>query len=229
MISKWYELKPKAIAFRQKGKSLREIEKKLKIPRSTLSGWLKAITLSDHHQSQLKNNHDKALVKARWLAVKWHNQQKELRIREAQKEGDQILANLEPISSATLDLAAAMLYLGEGFKKSNSIGLGNSNPLILKFFVRYLLKREVPLNKIKCELHLRYDQNPEQIKKYWSRVLAIPVSNFVTVSVDLRTKDRPTYAGYQGVCVIRCGLVAIQRRLLYLSEQFCKKVIHMRA
>lgn len=46
MYSKWYELKPKAVELRKEGTSIREIEKLLSIPRSTLSGWLKNIKLT---------------------------------------------------------------------------------------------------------------------------------------------------------------------------------------
>ena len=49
MRSKWFELKPDAIKLRKKGLSIREIELRLGIPRSTLSGWLKDIKLSDEN------------------------------------------------------------------------------------------------------------------------------------------------------------------------------------
>jgi len=38
MKSKWYELKPDAIKLRKKGFSIGKIERRLGIPRSTLSG-----------------------------------------------------------------------------------------------------------------------------------------------------------------------------------------------
>ncbi len=45
MKSRWFELKEKVIKYRQEGNSLRNIEKKFGIPKSTLSGWFRNISL----------------------------------------------------------------------------------------------------------------------------------------------------------------------------------------
>ena len=65
MISKWFELKDEAISLRKKGKSIRNIEERLKIPRSTLSGWLKNIELSKSQKKVLDKKWREALVLAR--------------------------------------------------------------------------------------------------------------------------------------------------------------------
>lgn len=226
MKSKWFKLKPKAIKLRQEGTSLREVEKALKVPRSTLSGWFKHIKLTKKHQNRLKRNWLSALDKARRQAVRWHNQQKELRIKIAEKEANNILANLNTNDPHTLELALAMLYLGEGLKTKSGLGIGNSDPLILKFFVNILVKNfNVDINRIKCSLHLRADQNPEELKRYWSKQLNLPVTNFTSPSIDQRTTGRPTYNSYHGVCVVQCGNIAIQRKLLFLSRKFCESII----
>ena len=73
-------------------------------------------------------------------------------------------------------------------------------------------------------MHLRADQNPILIKQYWSKELNIPLENFTSISVDKRTIGSSTYPTYNGVCVLRCGNIAIQRRLLYLARNFCKEI-----
>ncbi|MFH0937551.1 MAG: hypothetical protein V1808_04655 [Candidatus Daviesbacteria bacterium] len=116
-----------------------------------------------------------------------------------------------------------MLYLGEGSKTKNGTVIGSSDPLILKFFISLLLKNhKIDLNTIKCALHLRADQNPEVITKYWSKVLGIPLKNFTSSSIDLRTKGHLTYPTYNGVCVVSCGNIALQRKLIFLSRKFCE-------
>jgi hypothetical protein len=45
------------------------------------------------------------------------------------------------------------------------------------------------------------------------------------LTFDSRTKGSKTYEYYKGVCVLRCGNAAIQRKLLFLAEEFCKKII----
>lgn len=104
--------------------------------------------------------------------------------------------------------------------------MGNSDPLILKFFIKALTKcYEFDSNKINCELHLRADQNINTIKKYWSKELDIPLTSFRSISVDKRTIGSSTYANYNGVCVVRCGNIAIQRRLISLAKKFCNEII----
>ncbi|MBI2019755.1 hypothetical protein HYS95_03780 [Candidatus Daviesbacteria bacterium] len=190
MRSKWYELKPTAIELRQKGISLREVERILKIPKSTLSGWFKDVKLNHKQQEKLKTNFLKALIKARRKAVKWHNKQKESRLIIAKSEAEEILSKLNLEDNSIIELALSMLYMGEGAKNGRT-AIGNSNPLILKFFINALKKiYGLDITKIKCELHLRADQNPETMKKFWSKELNIPLSSFASVSHDKRTTGR---------------------------------------
>ena len=176
MKSKWFQLKEQALRLRTEGVSVRSIELKLGIPRSTLSGWFKNVILSDSQYAKLQKNHKLALINARKEAVKWHNQQKQDRISVAGQQAEEIY--------------------------------------------------KVPIEKIKCELHLRADQNPVSLQRYWSRTLNIPLKNFTSVSIDQRSAGKPTFAHYKGVCVVRCGHGAIQRKLMFISKLFCEQIIN---
>ncbi len=210
---------------RKHGASIRDVKKRLEIPRSTLSGWFKSVALSSYHRKILKKKGKKALVVARKKAVVWHNAQKAERIARASLAATETLRKLDLARNEIVELALAFLYLGEGAKKAIGTIMGNSDPLILKFFVFGLQKvYQVPLVDIKCELHLRADQNSETMKRYWSKTLGIPLVNFGASVVDLRTKGTTTYPHYKGVCVVRCSRVAIQRKLLYIARGFCEHV-----
>ena len=226
MQSKWYESKPKALELRQKGTSLREVEKILHIPKSTLSGWFRSIKLSEKQKLILKVNQLKHLQKARKQAIKWHNLQREIRLKNAEEEAEKVLSKLDHNNKVIQELALAMLYLGEGSKNKSGTVMRNSDPLILKFFINSIIKNyDINIKKIKCSLHLRSDQNPELLKQYWSKELNIPLENFNSPSIDHRTTGRPTYPNYNGVCVIYCGNIALQRKLVFLSRKFCEKII----
>jgi len=225
MISKWFHLKPKAIYLREKGYSIVRIESMLGIPKSTLSGWLKTIVLTSRQKKSLKDNSCKALVLARKKAVVWHNKQKILRFKKAEDEANGVVRTLNLEDKSILELALSMLYLGEGFKTS-STGIGNSDPLILKFFLKLMTSiYNLDVGQMRFDLHLRYDQKPLILKKYWSRQLKVPIERFKYVALDQRTKGRKTYSNYKGVCLINCGNVAIQRKLVYLSKKFCEKIL----
>ena len=211
MISQWFDKKEKAINLRYKGYSIRDVEKLLKIPRSTLSGWFRDVIISKKNKTLLNNRRKKSLIRARKKAVVWHNEQKSLRIKKAEEEARGILKKINFEDKNTVNLALAMLYLGEGFKFQKT-GMGNSNPLILKFFLKTMYKLYgLSVDKIGFDLHLRVDQNQKTMKKFWSEELGVPIERFKNVSVDPRTKGRKTYPNYMGVCVINCANIAIQR------------------
>ena len=226
MRSKWYELKEKALLLRTQGVSIRTVERRLGIPRSTLSGWFRNVSLSDTHKNELTRRWENALIKARRKAVLWHNAQKKQRLQEAKDAALKTLLNINVADTDILELTLALLYLGEGSKKTIGTAIGSSDPLILKFFLA-ILKKVYSLNpaKIRCELHLRADQNPETTKLFWAKELQLPLTSFRYITLDRRTIGSKTYPGYHGVCDIRCGTAEIQRKLLCLSDLFCNKVV----
>ena len=223
MISKWYDLKLKALEMRKNGHSLRAIAMKLKIPRSTLSGWFKNIELTEDQKVKLNNNWKNALNKARVKAVAWHNKQKEIRINIANDESNKILNKINTNDKYVLELALAMLYLGEG-DKTQQTSMGSTNPIFLRFFIKSLnIIFHINSDQIKCDLHLRSDQDEKQMIRYWSSQLKLPINKF-TFTKDKRTIKSKTYPNYMGVCVARCGHIAIQRRLVLLGQKYSKIV-----
>lgn len=229
MISRWADQKSKAVALRREGNSIGSIERMLGIPRSTLSGWFRSVPLTKEQQIKLNQRARQGLARARIVAVQWHNAQKKDRIEKAAQVGAEVLKRI-PNDVATLELALAFLYLGEGSKIGARTSLGSSDPRIVKFFIQCLRQiYAVPVETIKCYLHLRADQDPKKMERYWSRELSLSNVNFGKASVDKRTSGKPTYPHYKGVCLIECGRVDIQRRLMYIANGFCDIVSQTRA
>ena len=225
MISRWYEYKERAIQLRKRGVSVRDIESQLGVPRSTLSGWFKFVVLSKKQALFLENSRRQGLAKAREKAARVHIAAKKARIQEAARQAQATLENLKELNIEVLEVAFAMLYIGEGFKTTSQTGMANTDPLLLRFFIAIVTKvYNIGISRIKCELHLRADQDIAEIKAYWARELGVAKSNFTTISVDKRTVGSPTYASYKGVCVVRCGSTAVQRRVISLGKLFAKKV-----
>lgn len=164
------------------------------------------------------------LIDARKKAVIWHNAEKAKRMEAARMTAEESLSHIDTRNRNILELALAMLYLGEG-SKTKATGMGNSDPLIIKFFIESLyLLYGIEAAGMRFDLHLRADQNPDKMKSFWSDELNVPLDKFKTVSVDKRTLGKKTYRAYRGVCAVDCGDVAIQRKLVYLSRTFCKSL-----
>src|SRR5258708_281485 len=221
MQSRWFELKEAAISLRLEGNYLKSIHRNLGIPLSTLSGWLKDIELSTEQTLHLQTVQRAALASARVKAAEWHRAQKTVRLLAAKKSAVDTLAQLD-IDSAVLDLALAMLYFGEGAKTGDRTTIASSDPMILQLVIKILkVNYNLPTTAFRCELHLRMDQDPDAIKLFWSEKLGIPPENFTNAAFDKRSEGRKTYEYYKGVCVLHCGNVAIQRKLIYLYKLFC--------
>lgn len=230
MKSAWYEYKQEAHYLREHGLSIGYIEKKLGIPRSTLSGWFKSVVLTPEQQANLKRRSVEALRAHQQLgrgkASVWHREQKELRLLAAKQEALEILDRIE-LSDSILDLAFAMLYLGEG-AKADKTSIASSDPKILRFVLVVLKKNyAITPDMLRCNLHLRMDQDEFKLKSYWSDAIGVPLENFKYTAFDKRTAGKPTSDRYKGVCVLEYGNIAIQRKLMYLYNLFCEKVAEM--
>lgn len=225
MKSRWFEYKDKALLMRQDGRSLRYIEKELGIPRSTLSGWFKDIELTTDQYVLLSDAKKDGWAKARKSAAIIHRQNKLDRISLAESQAKDIFEGLPGGSNEVLELALAMLYFGEGGKNYTTT-LGSSDPFMINFFLSALEKLYgLDRNKLRYELHLRYDHDTESLKRFWSVNLRVKISCFNYVSVDKRTVDKPTKSGYMGVCQVQVGNIWIQRRLKALYGVYCTDVI----
>lgn len=225
MKSRFAHLKKEATNLRKNGNSIGSIEEQLGIPRSTLSYWFRNIVLSEKQKKTLERRWKEGLIAARTKASEWHRAGKKVRIAKVAESAQKMLDSLDMKDSAFTELALAFLYLGEGSKNNDNTSIGTSDPRIGKFFVHCLRNiYTVPVEKIKCDLHLRADQNPVLLERYWAKELGLPQKNFCKPSIDKRTEGKPTYPHYKGVCAIRCGRVEIQRRLMYIANGFCEKI-----
>lgn len=224
MKSRWSHLKDQVLRERRRGRSMRELEAEFGIPRSTLSGWFKSVQLSPKMLQRLERNHATALKKARERAAVSHRNRKLERLTSMQSD---IQKSYSDIDRTHIEIALAMLYLGEGAKSDKGLVLASSNAKILQFYIGALESLyDIPRKSLRAGLHLRADQDEVAVKKYWVRATGIPVSRFQYVIKDKRTIGRPTYMHYKGVCSVGGGGVEIQRRLMYLAEVLCSRAIN---
>lgn len=225
MKSRWFEYKEVVLDLRRKGTSMTSIEREFGIPRSTLSGWFKEVSLTETQRTKLMQNSSDGWKKARENAVLAHNLQKAHRISQAKIEALTVNSELPRESLAVLELSLAMLYFGEGSKK-NLTSMGASDPFMLLFFITSLEKLYgLDRNNFRYDLHLRDDQPVEKLIIYWSDQLKVDRDRFSYVSKDKRTVGKATRGDYKGVCQIALGNIAIQRRLIALYNVYCSEVI----
>jgi hypothetical protein len=105
-------------------------------------------------------------------------------------------------------LGGLFLYWAEGAKTMNSMTmLTNTNPKMLKFFIRWLDLLEVPKSRLKVHLHLYSDMNIDREIKFWVKQLKIPKSQFRKPYIKKSLFTSITYKnGFgHGTCSIMYG------------------------
>lgn len=165
-------LKQKALEMRKKQASYSQIKSRLGISKSTLSGWLKDYPLSKERINELGPNNAKRIERYR-------NTMAEKRRSKEEVAYTRISKDIMKINKRELFLAGLFLYWAEGGKTKNStITLTNTNPTMLKFYMKWLEQLGIPKSKLKVNLHLYSDMNIKKGIKFWSKTLNISEKQF---------------------------------------------------
>lgn len=215
----------KALELRRQGFSYREIREKLsqfKIPKNTLSGWVKAsgITLSNFQLSEMRKRYHPMLRKSQLKGALWNSKQKDMRLQKAKVQAKQFVLNNNVLNRQRALLFFSGFYLGEGIKYDDDVMFANSKPKIvigmLALFRSIFHAYEA---KFRVSIRGRVDQNITLLEEYWSNLTQIPRTQFQKTFLDPRTLNKPTYPGYMGVCAIYYHDARIQRFLLEVQNQ----------
>jgi len=176
MIEKTKE-RQQAIALRKKGLSYNEILKRVPVAKSTLSLWLRDIGLAKRRKQRLTEKRRIAQIKAQQTC-------RNNRIKAT--EEIKLLARKEipKLSRKKLWLIGVALYWAEGSKQketnvSQRVSLGNSDPNVVKIFLRWLMEICLVQKKdIHIRLYIHRTGNEKRALNYWSKVTKIPIKKF---------------------------------------------------
>lgn len=192
-------LKEKVVKDRIKNQtSYSELKRKFGVSKSTLSGWLKNYPLSRERINNLRANSEKRIERYRnTMALK-----QEVKRKVAY---DKVSKDINKISNREMFLCGLFLYWAEGGKTRNSgITLTNTNPLMLKFYLKWLSMLKIPKDKLRIHLHLYSDMNISKEINFWSKTLGISKKSFQKPYVKKSTINSLTYKnGFgHGTCSI---------------------------
>jgi len=190
--------KQKAIVLRRKGYSYSQIKEKLGINKSTLSGWLYDMPLSEKRIRELRDFSPQRIERYR-------NTMREKRDEKNKIAYENIKKRIGNISDREFLIAGLFLYWAEGSKtKTFSIGLTNTNPAMLVLFIKWLEFFNVPKSKLKIHLHLYSDMNIKKQMDFWSKTLDIPIKQFRKPYIKKTQLSSITYTnGFgQGTCSV---------------------------
>ena len=169
--------KGKAIKLRLKGMSYSQIKQKLGLSKSTLSGWLADYPLSPERIRELRDLNPRRIENFRNTMRK----KREERLIEVYKK---VKKDIGKLSKRELFLCGLFLYWGEGYKTAyTTTAIANTDPAILKFFIKWLKVVKIPANKVRVKIHIYIDMDKNESVNYWRTQLRLPKECFRSVYV----------------------------------------------
>ena len=214
--------KEKAINFRKRGYSLKEISKVFGISKSTASLWLRHVVISKQGKARIKILIKRGINKSVAFNQKSKNQ-KEIQF---QKEARSTLKKIKQKNKSYYKLIVAIMYWCEGAKadRNSRVAFINSDPKMIKVFITLLRNYFIiDESKWRCCLHLHSYHNKLKQIKFWSDITGIPKKNFNKVFLKQNTSKR-IKKDYPGCLSLRYNSSKIAKELYYLYREFYRGV-----
>jgi len=187
------------------GESIKLIAKKLGVSVSSVSLWCRDIELTDQQIKRLSLRATDPYYGKRLNYIISVKNKKDKKIRDLKNKG---IDKVGDLNKRELFLVGTALYWSEGFKKDNQVGFANSDPKMIKLFIRWLYecfgysdKDLIP----RLTLNISYKDKSGDIEKYWSEVTRIPLIYFGKTFFQ-KVKWKKIYENkseYKGVLRIR--------------------------
>lgn len=191
---------------RRKGESIREIAKKLCISKSSASLWCRDIILDRTQVEKLFERERLGSVAGRMRAWEWHRQEKRHRFEKFHRVGYE---EVRVDNNNELFLLGLAIYWSEGSKNDGRVLLTNSDPHMIRLYVRWLTECfGINPSQITCRVTINelHRDRRGKIEKYWSGIVGLPLSQF-TKTTTIHSKwtklyeNRNTYYGVLAVHV----------------------------
>jgi predicted transcriptional regulator len=191
-------IREQARLLRQQGRSVREITRLLGVSKSSVSNWVRDIELTPVQIETLRANQRKYSGQNAGAKM---NQKRAKEQRLQYQEAGRKKAR----QNSKLHLIGCMLYWAEGAKARNGIYFANSDPDMMRLFIRFLREElGVADYRISLLIHCHTDAPDEvrRIEQYWLETLNLPASALNKTQVKTGSLTRKNILEY-GVCSIR--------------------------
>jgi transcriptional regulator with XRE-family HTH domain len=168
---------------RDEGASIKEVAKRVGVSVSSVSMWVRDIELThEQHAALLSRN----VAYNRQMSGTWKQAAKRRAERVARQEEGRGLAR----TGDPLFVAGCMLYWAEGAKHRNTVKFTNSDPEMVRFFVRFIRGFDVEDEAIRltCNLFADHVERQQEIEQFWLDVAALPRSCLCKSSVNVYSK-----------------------------------------
>jgi len=181
--------KERARELRRQGLSLNEVVEQIDAAKSTVSGWVRDIMLTDEQQQRLVDRQITSAQKGRIKAAQTLRKQRRRRWNAYMRDAE---SEWETLSLNPLFMLGLGLYLGDGDKRSmGTVGFANCNPVIIKAHLGFLEIIGVVNSNVHCCIHIStaLEHRIECIADFWRDTTGLPESQFQKTIVDRRSRS----------------------------------------
>ncbi|MBI5456256.1 hypothetical protein HY969_00790 [Candidatus Kaiserbacteria bacterium] len=213
---------------RKKGMTYAEIRAIHPIPKSTLSIWL-GEKYPAFFDENARLEHLKSI---RGLSAAKLRRDKMARDAVHASRGVTTAQKL-PIENEEFQKALlSMLYWAEGTKHKATCALifANTDPRLITLYLTMLRNCfDIDEKKIRVRLHLHYYHRKKETRRYWSKLLDVPETQFGKLWIKPRSKTKKFRQNFKGICIVKYGGVALLKEVLALGEAICDRIVSANA
>jgi hypothetical protein len=168
---------------RLEGSSVREIEQRLCVARSSVSRWVSDIELTSQQLAELERRSGAGALAGSAVNA----QRARTRRREWQEEGRR-----RARAANASYVGGCMLYWGEGSKSRSSVELTNSDVSLVRVFADFLRQHFDVADesmRLRCNLFPDHDVHRRAIERHWLDALQLPESSLLDSFVNRYSKS----------------------------------------
>jgi hypothetical protein len=199
---------------KEKGLSTREIAQEIGVSIGSVKRWVKGVPLTEEQISSFRakgseSTKQKALKKRILFQIKGRKKKR----------------LLDP-----LFVAGIMLYWGEGTKSRRQLDFTNSDPAMLRLFIRFMKKfYPFSFSRITVYIHCYTDVHSQStIENYWLKELSLTQNNLRKTMLNkkpINSLSKRTGLLPYGVCKLRVSDVSILQEIYGAIQEFCGETV----
>jgi len=217
-------LKEEVTKLRKEGVSYGFLSNKYKIAKSTLHYWL----VNTEYPRDKVNQTKKDLLKKIQPMGAYANHQKRLeKLKMIEERTIKEIKYNKHINEAKKAMLA-MLYWAEGGKgRGDIVTFANTDPLMAKLFITLLRESYIlDENKFRIRVHLHHYHNEAKVKKFWSDLLKVPLSQFGKIYRKKRGENKIYRKNEAGICFVRYNSMALKEEIMFYARNLAIKIIN---
>lgn len=205
-------LREEVIKLRLQGYTYGQIKRTLGVSKSTLSDWLRNLSLNEKQLELLSKNRERSRDLGREKYIATRKNQRLSRLKQVLNQQNN---SLLPLSEKELFLCGLFLYWGEGEKRHGIVSISNTDPRVVKFALYWMTNSlKISKGKIRINLHLYKDMSIDESTNFWSDILDIPTTQFNKPYIKKTNREGLTYKSFgHGTCKLYAGSVTLSEKI----------------